>query len=120
MKSSRRRRNKKIDEICSAASSIMMLVTIYLACKYREHWQVVAIGVAVFLVCLLGLVFLITRIIRKKRIEKAMITENYDSMSGEDFEEFCADILRGNGFTDVEVTKATGDHGIDVLAKKTV
>jgi len=118
MKSSRRRRNKKIDEICSAGSSITMLVALYLGFKYREHWQAVAIGVAVFLLCLLGLVFLISRIIRKKRIEKAMITENYDSMSGEDFEEFCADILRGNGFTDVEVTKATGDHGIDVLAKK--
>ena len=107
-----------IEEICSAGSSITMLVALYLGFKYREHWQAVAIGVAVFLLFLLVLVFLITRIIRKKRIEKAMITENYDSMSGEDFEEFCADILRGNGFTDVEVTKATGDHGIDVLAKK--
>lgn len=107
-----------IEEICSAGSSITMLVVLYLSFKYREHWQVVAIGVAVFLLCLLGLVFLITRIIIKKRIEKAMVTENYDSMSGEDFEEFCADILRGNGFTDVEVTKASGDHGVDVLAKK--
>lgn len=107
-----------IEEICSAGSSITMLVVLYLSFKYREHWQVVAIGVAVFLLCLLGLVFLITRIIRKKRIEKALVTENYDSMSGEDFEEFCADILRGNGFTDVEVTKASGDHGVDVLAKK--
>lgn len=118
MKSSKRRRNKKIDEICSAGSSITMLVALYLGFKYREHWQAVAIGVAVFLLCLLGLVFLLTRIIRKKKIEKAMITENYDSMSGEVFEDFCANILRGNGYTDVEVTKTTGDHGIDVLAKK--
>ena len=111
-------KNKRIEEICSAGSSIMMLVTLYLGFKYHEHWQVVAIGVAVFLLCLLGLVFLITRISKKKRIEKAMVTDNYDSMSGEDFELFCADILRGNGFKDVEVTKASGDHGIDVLAKK--
>ena len=107
-----------IEEICSAGSSITMLAILYLSFKYREHWQVVTIGVAVFLICLLVLVFLITRIIRKKRIEKAMVMENYDSMSGEDFEEFCADILRGDGFSDVEVTKASGDHGVDVLAKK--
>jgi restriction system protein len=118
MKNSKKRKNKKIEEICSAGSSITMLAILYLSFKYREHWQVVTIGVAVFLICLLVLVFLITRIIRKKRIEKAMVTENYDSMSGEDFEEFCADILRGNGFSDVEVTKASGDHGVDVLAKK--
>ncbi len=118
MKSSRKKQNKLIDEICSACSSVIMLATIYLVFKYHEHWQVIVIGLIVFLLCLLGLVFLITRIIKKKRIEKAMVTDNYDSMPGEEFEYFCADILRGNGFKDVEVTKASGDHGIDVLAKK--
>jgi len=41
-----------------------------------------------------------------------------DNMEGHDFEYFCADILRKNGFINVEVTQGSGDHGIDVLAEK--
>ena len=40
------------------------------------------------------------------------------STEGIDFEYTCANILRGRGFTNVEVTKASGDQGIDVLASK--
>ena len=43
---------------------------------------------------------------------------NYDNMEGHDFEYFCADILRKNGFNNVEVTQGSGDHGIDILAEK--
>jgi len=41
-----------------------------------------------------------------------------DNMEGHDFEYFCADILRKNGFENVEVTQGSGDHGIDILAEK--
>lgn len=41
-----------------------------------------------------------------------------DQMDGHEFEHFCADLLRNNGFTHVEVTQASGDFGIDVLAQK--
>ncbi len=43
---------------------------------------------------------------------------NYDEMEGHDFEYFCADLLRKNGFINVEVTQGSGDHGIDILAEK--
>ncbi len=43
---------------------------------------------------------------------------NIDNMEGHDFEYFCADLLRKNGFVNVEVTQGSGDHGIDVLAEK--
>lgn len=43
---------------------------------------------------------------------------NYDYMSGVDFELFSADLLRKLGFVNVETTKASGDHGIDILAEK--
>lgn len=43
---------------------------------------------------------------------------SFDTMEGHQFEYFCADILRGNGFTDVEVTQGSGDYGIDVIAQK--
>ena len=45
-------------------------------------------------------------------------TKDFDSMTGHDFEHFCADLLTKNGFINVEVTPGSGDHGIDILAEK--
>ena len=39
-------------------------------------------------------------------------------MEGRDFEFFCADLLQKRGFLDVEVTKGSGDNGVDILAEK--
>ena len=41
-----------------------------------------------------------------------------DLMEGHEFEYFCADLLRKKGFIEVEVTKGSGDYGIDILAEK--
>lgn len=42
----------------------------------------------------------------------------FEDMEGHEFEYFCADLLRQNGFVDVEVTKGSGDYGVDILAEK--
>ena len=95
-----------------------MMATIYLVAKYHQHWQIVIGGIILFLICLIIVAFLLTRLLRNARIDKAMDKQEYDSMPGEQFEEFCADILRGNGYQNVELTPTTGDHGIDILARK--
>ena len=41
-----------------------------------------------------------------------------DTLEGHDFEYFCADLLRRRGFQQVEVTKGSGDYGVDILAEK--
>lgn len=41
-----------------------------------------------------------------------------DDMEGLEFELYCADLLRRRGFEEVEVTKASGDYGVDILAEK--
>lgn len=41
-----------------------------------------------------------------------------DGMEGHEFEYFCADLLKNHGFEEVEVTKGSGDYGIDILAEK--
>nr|DAG24333.1 MAG TPA: Restriction endonuclease [Caudoviricetes sp.] len=41
-----------------------------------------------------------------------------DDMNGQQFETYCADILTKNGFSNVEVTQGSGDHGIDITAIK--
>lgn len=41
-----------------------------------------------------------------------------DEMGGHEFEYFCADLLEKQGFVDVEVTRGSGDFGVDILAEK--
>ena len=41
-----------------------------------------------------------------------------DNMNGHDFEHWCANLLKRNGFINVEVTQASNDQGVDVLAEK--
>ena len=39
-------------------------------------------------------------------------------MDGYQFELFCAEMLKNNGFINVTVTQKSNDHGIDILAEK--
>lgn len=41
-----------------------------------------------------------------------------DSMKGTDFEYYCSDLLKEVGYEDTKVTKASGDGGVDIIAKK--
>lgn len=41
-----------------------------------------------------------------------------DEMNGPDFEQWCAELLRKIGFSNVEVTQGSGDQGVDILAEK--
>lgn len=56
-------------------------------------------------------VFRLLRARRKK-------SSDLDLMEGHEFEYFCAELLRRNGFQEVQVTRASGDYGIDILAEK--
>ena len=44
--------------------------------------------------------------------------KDIDRMDGYEFESFCADLLRKNGYKDVSVTSGSGDQGIDIIAHK--
>lgn len=52
--------------------------------------------------------------LKKRRIPQ----DTFQDMEGHDFEYFCADLLRKRGFIEVEVTKGSGDYGVDILAEK--
>ncbi|MCR4764109.1 MAG: restriction endonuclease [Lachnospiraceae bacterium] len=41
-----------------------------------------------------------------------------DAMEGHDFEYYCAELLRGIGFSDVQVTSGSRDFGADILAER--
>ena len=50
--------------------------------------------------------------------EEAISISHVDQMEGREFEFFCSDLLKANGFYQVEVTPGSGDQGVDILAKK--
>ena len=56
--------------------------------------------------------WLISYISDRIRFKKA----DFDLMEGHEFEEYFAEVLLKNRFTHVEVTKGSGDQGVDVLA----
>ncbi|MDE7327870.1 MAG: restriction endonuclease [Lachnospiraceae bacterium] len=41
---------------------------------------------------------------------------DFDTMGGHEFEYFCSELLKSNGFNRVTVTQGSADHGIDILA----
>ncbi len=61
------------------------------------------------------LIIAVTVFIIKKLMSRPL---PMDELEGHDFEYYCADILKKNGFLDVEVTKGSGDFGADILAEK--
>jgi len=42
--------------------------------------------------------------------------DRIDSMDGHTFEQWCARLLKASGLVDVEVTRGSGDQGVDVIA----
>lgn len=57
-------------------------------------------------------------LMRHLRRRQKYTVELLDEMSGREFELACAEILECNGFCNVEVTKSTGDFGVDILASR--
>lgn len=76
-----------------------------------------------------GIIWLIIYIVNRrnkyKKYDKFIIENNtleilnqVDNFEGLKFEEFVAEILHKNGYSNVEVTKGSGDFGADVIAEK--
>ena len=64
-----------------------------------------------------GLIILIAVLVylfRKRRVS----VDAFEDMEGHEFEYYCAELLEQRGFVEVEVTKGSGDYGIDILAEK--
>lgn len=61
-------------------------------------------------------IFLIYELISNNKKRKNNLLKNFDILDGYEFETFCRDLLLSNGFRNAEVTRGSGDQGIDVLA----
>lgn len=68
--------------------------------------------------CILFIIILISSFCIAKYYRKHWKITEMDEMEGVAFEQFCADLLARRGFDEIELTKASGDYGIDILAQK--
>ena len=70
------------------------------------------------IICIITVVLLAGFILFLLRRGKRVRPSDIDLMEGHDFEYYCAELLKRRGFQEVEVTKGSGDYGIDILAEK--
>lgn len=77
----------------------------------NDDTEVILLGIGILLMFLLFFTVIIIKKGRRRRVLP-------DEMEGHEFEYFCAELLEKRGFIEVEVTKASGDYGVDILAKK--
>ena len=77
------------------------------------HKPVVVLCIILAIIVMLLVVLVVRAVIKRLPHELPM-----DEMEGHDFEYYCADLLKANGFLEVEVTKGSGDFGADILAEK--
>ncbi|MBQ8230440.1 MAG: restriction endonuclease [Lachnospiraceae bacterium] len=75
-----------------------------------EYNLPIIIGAAILLLCMIAIVCL--------RIAKRRRPKEIDLMEGHEFEQYCANLLEEHGFQEVEVTRGSGDFGVDVLAQR--
>ena len=75
-----------------------------------ETIQILGIVIAAIVAAVL-FIWILWQILRKKETP-------LDEMEGVEFEQYCAELLRNRGFIDVNLTKASGDFGVDILAEK--
>lgn len=73
-------------------------------------------GVLIILPAVLILALILTALFRRRR--RRRLPSDIDLMEGHDFERYCAALLQQHGFQEVEVTRGSGDYGIDILAEK--
>ena len=90
---------------------LIILVGLPLYLMSEHPWViliVVTIGAIIIGICVFA---------SRRNVAQVDMSE-VDIMSGEEFERYVAALLRANGFSNVQVTKASGDYGVDILASK--
>ncbi len=70
------------------------------------------------LIPLVVILLIILAVMTIKLNKRGTASDAFEDMEGHEFEHFCANLLKQKGFGEVEVTKGSGDYGIDILAEK--
>lgn len=80
-------------------------------------WKNMIFGVIISL-GITGIVVALCRCSAVHLQRNRFMRRDFDNMDGWEFERWCAEWLRQNGFANVQVTSGSGDYGIDIIAHK--
>jgi len=73
---------------------------------------------SLIVIIVLAVLFVALIIFIIRRINRQRVYDLFEDMDGHEFEHYCADLLTRRGFLEVNVTKGSGDYGIDILCEK--
>lgn len=76
------------------------------------------ISITTIIICVLAVLIFCALIMALFRIKGNRLEVDMEELEGHDFEYYCAELLRRDGFLNVEVTQGSGDYGVDILAEK--
>lgn len=76
------------------------------------------ISITTIIICVLAVLIFCALIMALFRIKGNRLEVDMEELEGHDFEYYCAELLRRDGFLNVEVTRGSGDYGVDILAEK--
>lgn len=82
-----------------------------------DIWKNMISGVIISL-CITGIIVALLRCSAVHSQRSRFMQRDFDNMDGWEFEKWCAEWLRQNGFDNVIVTPGSGDYGIDIIACK--
>ena len=82
--------------------------------EYRENMTDETLFLLIIIILIVLIVAGILWFVRARR----RLPSDMDMMEGHEFEFFCAELLKKNGFLEVEVTRGSRDYGVDILAQK--
>lgn len=106
------RRKKQEDEAIGCAILLGIGIFFYL---WNSYGNVVWITFGAIVVLII--VGLIAKAIAEEKRVRALELADVDNMSGTEFEHYVGRLLAHQGFG-IKVTKASGDFGVDIVAKK--
>ncbi len=111
----RRRRGTKEVELIQSMVGLVLLGSVFFG--YRATGSLK--GAVIAAGCVLGLIFAIFLVIRIRREEKLRKSgiQDIDKMDGIQFEHYLKLLFRSQGYQ-VEVTRAAGDYGADLILRK--
>ncbi len=81
--------------------------------KEEKHMDTILI-IGIIIICAAALAVSVMLFLKGRRNRP----EDFDLMEGHEFEYYCAELLKECGFEEVEVTRGSGDYGVDILAQK--
>lgn len=113
--------------LCALVVEILILLIVFYSVspEFRNLWtgksSFSVRNLSAFILSILAfgipiLLFIVSIFHKLRRSSISM--SDVDLMSGSEFEQFCADVLRKNGFHDVQVMGGSGDQGVDIVATK--